>query len=158
MPIAPQPDRRQLLRQGLALAGALALPAARACEVQAEFLRITHPWTRATAPDAAFAVLCMRIDEVTADDRLVGVQTPVADGVWLPQRLTDASTAHATAQPLDLPIPAGSHIEMHEQGLHLRLAPLRLALEAGRMYPLELHFARSGVVRATLSVDFPRFA
>ena len=144
------PERRRLLRQGLAVAGALALPAARACEVQAEFLRITHPWTRGTAPDDQFAVLCMRIDEVVADDRLIGVQTPVADGVWLP----DAPPG----QPLDLAIPAGSHIEMHEQGLHLRLAPLRMPLHAGRSYPLQLSFARSGVVRATLSVDFPRFA
>lgn len=143
-------DRRQLLRHGLLLAGATLLPTARACEVQAEFLRITHPWTRATAPDAEFAVLCMRIDAVVADDRLIGVETPVAGGVWLP----DAPAG----QPLDLAIPTGSDIEMHEQGLHLRLAPLRLPLEAGRMYPLQLHFARSGVVRATLSVDFPRFA
>ena len=29
-------------------------------------------------------------------------------------------------------IPAGSDIDMHEQGVHLRLAPLRLALHAGR--------------------------
>jgi len=149
-PMHHQPTRRRLLRHGLAVAGAAALPAARACEVQAEFLRITHPWTRATAPDAGFAVLCMRIDDVTEDDRLLGVQTPVADGVWL----HDAPDG----QPLDLPIAAGSRIEMHEQGLHLRLGPLRLVLEAGRSHPMELRFARSGVVRATLSVDFPRFA
>jgi hypothetical protein len=46
---------------------------------------------------------------------------------------------------------------MHEQGLHLQLTGLRLGLEAGRSYPLELQFARSGLVRAVLSVDFPRF-
>ena len=47
---------------------------------------------------------------------------------------------------------------MHERGLHLQLAPLRLTLHAGRSYPLQLTFARSGVVLTTLSVDFPRFA
>jgi copper(I)-binding protein len=73
----------------------------------------------------------------------------VATGVQL------AGTAPDT--PLDLSIPAGSLIEMHEQGLHLQLTGLRLDLEAGRSYPLELQFARSGVVRAVLSVDFPRF-
>ena len=142
-------DRRWMLRSGLALAGAAWLPAAKACEVQAEFLRVTHPWTRATAPGAEFAVLCMRIDEVTADDRLIGVHTSVADGVVL------AGALHGV--PLDLVIPAGSDLEMHEQGLHLRLAPLRLALHAGRSYPLRLTFARSGVVDTILSVDFPRF-
>lgn len=143
-------NRRRVLRSGAALTGALLLPAARACEVQAEFLRITHPWTRATAPNAEFGVLCMRIDEVTADDMLIGVQTPVAGGVLLP--------GAPSGRPLALAIPAGSQIEMHEQGIHLQLAPLRLALEAGRTYPLQLTFARSGVVRATLSVDYERFA
>ena len=144
-------NRRWMLRSSAAMGGALLLPTAtRACEVQAEFLRITHPWTRGTTPGAEFAVLCMRIDNVTADDRLIGVQTPVAGGALV------AGTPDG--QPLDLAIPAGSDLDMHEQGLHLRLAPLRLTLHAGRSYELLLTFARSGVVTTTLSVDFPRFA
>ena len=94
-------NRRWLLRGGALAAGSLLLPAARACEVQAEFLRVTHPWTRATAPDAEFGILCMRIDEVTADDRLIGVHSPVADSAEL------AGTPHG--QALDLAIPAGSN-------------------------------------------------
>lgn len=147
-------NRRWLLCSGTAAAGALLVPAARACEVQATFLRITHPWTRATAPDADFGVLCMRIDEVTADDRLVDVRTPVAERAWL----AGSPTQHPHAdQPLDLAISTGSSIEMHEQGLHLRLSPLRLQLLAGRSHPLQLTFARSGVVMTTLSVDYERF-
>lgn len=145
-----QINRRWMLRSGTAVAGALLLPHTQACEVQAEFLRITHPWTRATAPGAEFGVLCMRIDEVTADDVLVGVETPVAGGVLL--------AGVPAGQPLALAVAAGSQIEMHEHGIHLQLAPLRHALEAGRSYPLQLTFARSGVVRATLSVDFQRFS
>ncbi len=144
-----QINRRWMLRSGTALTGALLLPATQACEVQAEFLRITHPWTRATAPGAESGVLCMRIDAVTADDMLIGVETPVAGGVLLP--------GAPAGQPLALAIPAGSDFDMHERGLHLQLAPLRLTLHAGRTYPLQLTFARSGVVLTTLSVDFPRF-
>ncbi len=142
--------RRSMLRNSLALAASSLLPSARACEVQAEFLRITHPWTRATAGDAETGVLCMRFDEVTADDRLIGVHTPVADGAEM--------GGAVRGLPVDLPISAGSDIELSEHGLHLRLAPLRHALHAGRSYPLRLTFARSGVVHATLSVDFPRFS
>lgn len=142
-------DRRRLLAAAAALPLAALAPPARSCEVVAEYLRITHPWTRGTAPGAATGVLCMTLDEVAADERLVGVTTPVAGCVQL------AGAAPGT--PLDLPIPAGSRIEMHEQGLHLQLTGLRIDLDAGRSYPLELHFARSGVVRAVLSVDFPRF-
>lgn len=145
-------DRRRLLGAALSLAAASLCPPARACEVVAEYLRITHPWTRGTAPGAPFGVLCMKFDEVLEDERLIGVRTPVADGV----RLAGVPGAEPGA-PLDLAIPAGSLIDMHEQGLHLQLTGLRLDLEAGRSYPLELQFARSGVVRAVLSVDFPRF-
>jgi periplasmic copper chaperone A len=143
--------RRRVLQQGLALATVGMLPVAgMACEVEGEFLRITHPWTRATAPGAQTGVLCMRIDNVTADDRLIGIDTPAAGGAVLIEG--------GEARPLNLPIPAGSDIEMHEQGLHLRLVPLNTALHAGRTYPLQLHFERSGVVMATLSVDFARFS
>ena len=142
--------RRLLLSAGVGIAAGSVVGIARACEVQAEFLRITHPWTRATAADAQFGVLCMRIDAVTADDRLIGVHTPVADAAEMGGALR--------GQAIDLPIAAGSDIELHEHGLHLRLAPLRHALHAGRSHPLRLTFERSGVVHATLSVDFPRFA
>ena len=142
-------DRRRLLGAAAALAAGVLCPPARACEVVAEYLRITHPWTRGTAPGAPVGLLCMKLDEVLEDERLLDVRTPVATGVQL------AGAAPGT--PLDLASPAGSLIEMHEHGVHLQLTGLRLNLEAGRSYPLELQFARSGVVRAVLSVDFPRF-
>jgi len=82
---------------GLVLAAVCARPV-RACEVQAEFLRVVHPWTRATAPGADSAVLGMTIDQVTKDDRLVAVQTPVANGAVLVQ--------DGQSGPLDLPLPA----------------------------------------------------
>lgn len=134
---------------GSALGLGLAPSASRACEVQAEFLRVVHPWTRATAPGDATAVLCMRIDEVTADDRLVGVDTPVAGDAQL--------VLDGRVVPLDLPLAAGSQLEMHDRGVHLRLTGLRHPLQTGRSYPLRLQFARSGDVLATLSVDYERF-
>jgi copper(I)-binding protein len=61
-------------------------------------------------------------------------------------------------QAVDVPIAAGTTLDMHEQGVHLRLTPLRHAIHMGRSYPLRLTFARSGVVHATLSVDYTRFS
>jgi periplasmic copper chaperone A len=146
--------RRRLLGAGLSTGlvwvGSSWLAPAQACEVQAEFLRITHPWTRATAPDADFAVLCMRFDEVTGDDRLIAVHTPVAEGAEMGGSLR--------GQAVDVPIAAGSTLDLHEHGVHLRLTPLRHAIHVGRSYPLRLTFARSGVVHATLSVDYTRFS
>jgi hypothetical protein len=89
MPATRQPptphrsDRRRLLGAVAALSAGVWCPPARACEVVAEYLRITHPWTRGTAPGAPVGVLCMKLDEVLEDERLLGVRTPVATGVQL---------------------------------------------------------------------------
>ncbi len=141
-----RPARRHVLRTGLALGAACALRPARACEIYTGVLRVTHPWTRATAADARTAVLCMKLDEVSEADRLIGVSTPVAEGA----EMGGAEPGRA----VDLAVPAGSVLEMHESGVHLRLTGLRHALQVGRDYPLQLEFERSGTVLARLSVDF----
>lgn len=139
----PGMTRRSLIQAVPALGLGLALPAARACEFQIHTLRVTHPWTRATRLDADHAVLCMRIDEVTADDRLIGARTPVA-----------GRTEMSDGGPVDLRVPAGSEFELAEQGLHVRLLDLKHPLQVGRSYPLDLEFEVGGTLFASLSVDF----
>jgi hypothetical protein len=125
------------------------LPRAQACEYFGSTLRITHPWTRATAPDARFAAVCMKLDEVSENDRLVGVRTPVAEG---------AEIVGPDARPgVDLPIAAGSEIQLTENGTHVRLLRLTQPLEIACSYPLVLHFEKAGAVRTTLNVDYARF-
>ena len=142
--------RRQLLRAGLAAGTMLALPAARACEFFALNLRITHPWTRASAPGATTAMVCMRFDEVTLSDRLIGVASPVAESAEM--------GGLPVSGPVNLAIPADQLITLSEAGLHIRLIGLRHELMVAREYPLTLLFERSGTVQATLSVDYARFA
>jgi len=141
------PVRRHFLRTGLVLGAACALRPAQACEYQADYLRVTHPWTRATNADATTAVLCMRLDEVTESDRLIAVETPVATGAEM--------GVAESGRAVDLAVPKGSVIDMHDAGLHLRLTGLRHPLQVGREYALRLDFERSGTVLARLSVDFP---
>lgn len=145
-PTLARPTRRHFLCSALAGSAALAVPAVQACEFSTGLLRVTHPWTRATAEGADSAVLCMRIDEVLQDDRLIGALSPVATGAEM--------AGHEAGSAVDVPLPAGSAIEMHEDGLHLRLTGLRHGLLAGREYPLTLTFERSGLLLARLSVDF----
>ena len=149
--------RRRLLQSGLALGSALCLPPARACEFFTTHLRITHPWTRASAADASSAIVSMKFDEVQQADRLIAVETPVAlsaemRGVVMP----DITTVNGRTA-LDFPIPAGCETLLHEAGPHLLLLGLQFALEVAREYPLQLIFERGGVVNATLSVDYTRF-
>lgn len=137
--------RRTLLHAGFAGGLSLALPrAARACEFFTTTLRVTHPWTRATAAGERTAVVCMVFDQVSAPDRLIGIQTPVA------------TRAELAGRAVNLAIRPGRTTTLGETGAVLRLVGLTQPLEIGRTYPLQLRFERGGVVNADLSVDYER--
>ena len=141
--------RRLMLQSGLALGALIWLPRARSCEIMTSTLRVTHPWSRATAPGDDTAVLCMKFDEVTESDRLVRVHTPVA---------SDAEMGGKDAKPgVDFAIPAGQETYLDDTGTYVRLLGLKFPLLPGRSYPLMLGFEKGGDTIATLSVDYPRF-
>lgn len=140
------PDRRRWLAAGLLLGTAAVVPPVRACEVQADYLRVLHPWTRASAAEATSATVCMTLDQVTRPERLLGADTPVATGAVLVR-------GDAVLQ-LDLPVPVGHETVLGEEGLQLRLTGLTLPLQVGRVYPLHLRFQESGLVMVQLNVDF----
>ncbi len=142
-------SRRRIVQVGL-LSG-LALPgrSARACEFFGATLRVTHPWTRATADDAQAAVVCMKFDQVTRDDRLIGVETPVAASAEM--------AGIGARRSVDFAILQGSETQLSESGTYLRLLGLRVPLEVGHAYPLLLHFEVGGPLRTDLTVDYARF-
>ena len=140
-------QRRRVLRAGVAIGLGLVLPSARAHEYFVPHIRISHPWCRETAVDAAFAAVYMTFDEVTRSDRLIGVETPVAEAaVMVGPGMTGA---------VDLPIVEGQETTVGEAGVQIRLVRLTQALLVARSYPLKLMFAKSGEVDATLDVAFP---
>lgn len=144
--MTPAIQRRTLLRAGLAAGATWVAPTARACEFQTGLLRVTHPWTRATDAGATVAVLCMRFDEVSEDDRLIGASTPVAQGAEM--------GGPEAGRPVSVPIAKDTLLELSEAGVHLRLTGLSHPLQVGREYPLTLQFEKSGLLLARLSVDF----
>ncbi len=123
------------------------LPQARACEFFGANLRITHPWTRASAAGASTAIVCMKFDEVTQADRLIGIETPVASGAELGGLQTGS-------KQLSLALAAGQNYELSETGIFVRLLDLKHPLALGRSYPLTLLFEHSGAITAELSVDY----
>jgi copper(I)-binding protein len=143
-------DRRAAMRTGLALALAPWAGSSRACEFYAPNFTLIHPWTRASRPDATSAIVSMKFQNVTQSDRLIGVQTLVADSAEL--------GGEGAGPQLDFAIPAGQDSELAERGVHLRLLGLKLPLEVARSYPMTLVFANAGEIRATLNVDYARFA
>ena len=142
----PPNHRRLVLHSGFALGLTLATRSARACEYFAPNLRITHPWSRASAAGATTAVLCMKFDEVTVADRLIALETPLATGALL--------AGPAGIEGLDYFIEQGQESLLSEGGVHILLTGLRQPLELAKTYPLKLVFDKGGVVDATISVDY----
>ncbi len=142
-------SRRHALRAGAAFGLGLAGLRVQACEFFASTLRVTHPWARATPQEAGVAIVCLRFDEVTEDDRLVGVQSMVAERAELGGPLG--------RRPVDLPIPRGEVMLLSEHGIHIRLLALTMPLELTRSYPMQLVFEKAGVLRTDLSIDYQRF-
>jgi periplasmic copper chaperone A len=143
-------QRRRILGLGAALGGCALIRPVRACEFATVNFIIVHPWTRASAPAASTAVVGMRLQDVVRDDQLLGASTPVAEAAEL-------VGADGLVVP-GLAIPAQRITVLGESGPQLRLLGLRWALQQGREYPLQLHFADAGVVNSRLSVDYTRFA
>lgn len=138
--------RRAVLHFGAALCASLLAPAARACEFFSPTLRITHPWTRATAEGVKTAIVNMRFDEVSADDRLIGIETPIASGAEMGGTWAGPKVSFA--------IPKNKTSWLSETGTHVRLTGLKQRLEVGRSYPLKLTFERGGIIDANLEVDY----
>lgn len=143
------PRRRLLAASALAACAGIGSTRVRACEVWTGSFRILHPWTRASAPEARDAAVCLVIDDIQEADRLVGAATPVAERA-------EMGGEHA-APEVDWAFAPGRSVELSENGTYLRLVGLRFPLQVGRSYPLRLDFEVAGPVFATLSVDFGRF-
>jgi copper(I)-binding protein len=143
-------SRRRVLQSGIALCTPWLLPESQAHEIITSTLRITHPWSRATAPGDPFAVLCMKFDEVAQADRLILVQTPVAESAEM-----GGARAGTT---IDFAVPAGeeTYLGDHDAGTYVRLLGLKAPIEVGRSYRLVLGFEKGGTHTTTFSVDFTR--
>ena len=139
-------QRRVVLRAGLAVGVSLLAPSVRACEFFSSNLRIYRPWSRASVAGATTAMLSMTFDEVREDDRLVHVETPVAEAAAL--------GGIGAAARIDFAIPEGRESVLHESTTYVHLLRLRHPLEVAREYPLTLFFERGGAVAADFDIDY----
>ncbi|CAH0349400.1 copper chaperone PCu(A)C [Aquabacterium sp. CECT 9606] len=139
-------SRRHVLQTGVAMGLTWALPSARACEFFTPTLRVTHPWTRASVKDATSAIVCMKIDQVSRLDRLIGVETPVAEGAEI--------IGIEGRSGVNLLVFPGQETVLGETGVQLRLVKLTQPLLLSRSYAMRLYFEKGGAMDAELSVDY----
>ncbi|MBL27879.1 MAG: hypothetical protein CMM50_10075 [Rhodospirillaceae bacterium] len=109
-------------------------------------------WARATLtasqPGAAFFTVR---NEGTVDDRLVGVELPVADAVELHESgMKDGVMAMRRLDGID--VPAGGEVVLTPGGFHVMLIGLHEPLAKGTSVSLTLTFAKAGAVSVTAPV------
>lgn len=140
---------RQVWRIALAIGATFGATSSLACEFSAQTLTVVHPWTRASEVGATSAIVGLSFQDVREDDRLIAMESPIAEGAEM--------VGPGLERSLSLAIPAGSTSVLGEHGVQLRLTGLKEPLRVGREYPLILVFEKAGRVQARLSVDYARF-
>lgn len=140
----PSIARRLLLQSGMAAGASFVIPTARACEFFTTNLRIVTPWTRATRVGTTSALIGMTFDDVAQNDRLIGVETPVADRAEM--------VGPGVGPQVNFSIPQGRETVLGETGVVLKLVGLNTPMGIGRIYPITLTFEKGGVVTADLHV------
>lgn len=112
-------------------------------------VRIIDPWARASVlasrPGAAYLTI-----KSARDDRLLTIESPVADRVMIHATKTDGDVnrmVHLDA----LDLPAGERVVLAPGGTHLMLTGLNERLTEGARFPVTLWFERAGEI----TVSFP---
>ncbi|MGI9487296.1 MAG: copper chaperone PCu(A)C [Geminicoccaceae bacterium] len=118
----------------------------------AESLVVADAWARASVGDAsnsaAYFVLTMDGD---APDRLVAVETPLADRAELHDHLMEDGIARM--RPVDaIDVLPGHAVTLEPGGLHIMLMGLTKKLEPGAMLPLTLSFEKAGEMEIELPI------
>lgn len=115
-----------------------------------EIVRVSDAWARATIlasrPGAAYLTI-----ESAAEDRLLGVTTPVAGHVMIHAVEKDGDVSHMKhIETLELP--AGERITLAPGGMHLMLMGLQDKLGEGTTFPMTLSFGTAGELTVEVSV------
>ena len=115
-----------------------------------ESVRVFDAWARATIlasrPGAAYLTI-----ESAAEDRLLGVTTPVAGHVMIHAVEKDGDVSRMKhIETLELP--AGEQITLAPGGMHLMLMGLQDKLSEGTAFPMTLSFEIAGEITVDVSV------
>lgn len=115
-----------------------------------ESIRVFDAWARATIlasrPGAAYVTI-----ECAAEDRLLGVTTPVAGQVMIHAVEKDGDISRMKhIETLELP--AGERVTLAPGSMHLMLMGLQDKLSEGTTFPMTLSFENAGEITVEVSV------
>ena len=117
-------------------------------------IAIESAWTRATPPNAQVAGGFLAINNRgTADDRLLGGSSPVAERIEVHEMTMDGDVMKMRPLQDGLTVPAGGSVELKPGGYHLMMTGLKQPLKQGETIDVALEFAHAGTVGVTFSVE-----
>jgi len=109
-------------------------------------------WARATPLGAKTGAAYMTlINKGPADDRLIGVATPIAGEAQIHSMSLDNGVMMMRPVPV-LDLKAGGTQTLKPGGYHVMLMDLKAPLVEGQSFPLTLVFAKAGKVGATAKI------
>ncbi len=116
-------------------------------------IRVENAWSRATPPGTEIGVGYFTVkNEGDTPDRLVSVQTPVAEKAEIHRtKMTDGKME---MRPVTggVAVPAKATVVFEPAGYHLMLIGLKAPLEKGSTFTASLIFERAGTIEVTFSV------
>ena len=130
------------LISGLLAAGAAA---------QSPQVTVADAWSRATPPHAATGAVYMTLTS-SAEDRLMGVSTPVAQQAELHRTTNQGGVMRMRPVMGGIELPAGKPVSLRPGGYHIMLTGLKTSLQAGQNIPLHLIFAHAAPVDVEATV------
>lgn len=106
---------------------------------------ISHAWSRATAPGAPVGVAYFEIVNTGAADKLLRVESTVADEAQMHTVLTEGGQMQMRPMSI-VDVPAKGRVRFLPGGLHVMLMGLKQPLKEGQRIPLTLVFEKAGNV------------
>jgi copper(I)-binding protein len=126
---------------------------ANAHEYQVGQLHIDHPWSREMPPVAPTAAAYFVVhNKGDTDDRLLGVDTPVAGKAEIHEH-AHVNGLMKMQQVHNVVIPAGGEVKFAPMGYHVMLFNLKQQAQAGDRFPMTLTFEKAGPVTVDVAVQ-----
>lgn len=133
----------------LGLVGIILADAASAKDYDLGSLKIEQPWARATVTQTGGAYLT--IDNGGQPDKLIGVQTEVAQKAELHRHIMEGNVMKMVPVPGGIALPAGK-TTLQPGGYHIMLLGMKGPLKEGTTFPLKLTFEKAGTIEVTVTV------
>jgi hypothetical protein len=117
-------------------------------------LKISHPWTRETAPGQVVGGGFMAITNTgRAADTLLGAASSSAKEVQLHTMSMDGGVMRMRPVQGGIPIPAGQTVTLKPGSLHIMFIGLKTPFKRGQLVPVTLRFQKTGPVKVQFKVE-----